>query len=120
MIKKADIILAAILIVAGLAMSYFLSFGHSAGDSLKITADGESFAEYSLSEDRQISVKQDKHINKITIKGGVVSMSFSDCRGQDCVHQHSISKAGETIVCLPNKVILEITGKNAEFDSIAR
>ena len=47
-------------------------------------------------------------------------MSFSDCRGQDCVEQHAISQTGESIVCLPNKVMLEIKGGTSEYDSVAR
>lgn len=120
MIKKADIILAAALIVIGLAMSWFFSFGQTTGSELVITRAGKVFGTYPLSEDRTIEVKQDSHINKITIKNGQVSMSFSDCHGQDCVQQHTISQTGESIVCLPNKVMLEIRGGKAEYDSIAR
>ena len=120
MIKKADVILALALIVIGLAMSWFFSFGQAAGSELVITRGGKVFGTYSLAEDRTIEVKQDSHINKITIKNGHVSMSFSDCHGQDCIQQHSISRTGESIVCLPNKVMLEIQGGKSEYDSIAR
>ena len=68
MIKKADIILAAGLIIIGLAMSYILSSGHDAGSRLIITCDGERFGSYSLSEDREITVSRDSHMNKVTIK----------------------------------------------------
>lgn len=120
MIKKADIILAVILVAVGLAISYILSFGQTAGNELKITVNGEKFASYSLMEDRDITIRQNSHINKITIKSGKVSMSFSDCKNQDCVLQHDINKTGETIVCLPNKVVLEISGEKTELDSIAK
>ncbi len=120
MIKKADIILACFLVIAGLALSYFFSFGQSAGDRLDVTCDGELFGSYPLSEDREITVDRDGHLNKITIEDGHVSMSFSDCRGQDCIHQGSISKTGESIICLPNKVILEISGGTRQYDTIAR
>ncbi len=120
MIKKADIILACVLITAGLAASYFLSLGKSAGSELVISCGGEKFASYSLYEDREITVKQNGHLNKVTIKNGSVSMNFSDCTGQDCIHQHSISQTGENIICLPNKVVLEIRGKSDEYDSISK
>lgn len=120
MIKKADIILAAALIIIGLAMSYFFSSGSSSGQELLVSCGGERFGSYSLLEDREIVIERNDHINKITIKNGIVSMSFSDCRGQDCVQQASISKTGESIVCLPNQVVLEITGNSAEYDSISR
>lgn len=120
MFRKADIILAAALIIAGFAMSYILSFGSSTGSRLDISCNGEIFGSYPLIEDRTISVRRDSHINKVTIKDGVVSMSFSDCSGQDCVHQAPISRTGESIICLPNKVVLEISGDTDEYDSIAR
>ena len=120
MFKKADIILAVLLIAAGLAASYILSFGQESGDELVITADGSEFGTYSLLEDREITVKQDGHINKVTINNGTVSMSFSDCKGQDCVHQGSIAKSGETIICLPNKIVVEITGGAKHYDTVAR
>ena len=120
MIKKADIILAVMLIIAGLAMSYIFSFGKSAGDELVVTVDGKVFGSYPLYEDREIVVKQKGHTNKITISDGIVSMSFSDCKGQDCVHQRSISQTGENIICLPNKVVLEIKGGEGEYDSISK
>ncbi len=120
MIKKADVILTLALIVIGLVMSWFFSFGQTAGSELVITRAGKVFGTYSLAENRTIEVKQDSHINKITIKNGKVSMSFSDCHGQDCVQQHAISQTGENIVCLPNKVMLEIKGDKEAYDSVAR
>jgi hypothetical protein len=120
MFRKADIILACALIVIGLAASYIFSFGQSDGSLVEITCDGELFGSYSLTEDREITVERNNHTNKVTIKDGTVSMKFSDCSGQDCVQQGNISKSGETIVCLPNKVIVEITGSDREYDTISQ
>lgn len=120
MIKKADVILAVLLIAVGIIMSYVLSFGQSSGDTLSIRVDGKLFGTYSLLEDREIDIQRDAYINKVTIKNGTVSMNFSNCHGQDCVQQHAISRTGETIVCLPHKVFLEISGRTSEYDTISR
>lgn len=120
MIKKADIFLAVMLVAAGLAMSYFFSFGRSSGDTLLITVNGETFGSYSLFEDREVVIERNRHTNKITIKNGTVSMDFSDCPGQDCVRQRAISQTGESIICLPHQILLEITGGTGEYDTIAR
>lgn len=120
MIKKSDIILAVTLIILGLAASYFLSIGKDVGSELLISCDGKKFGSYSLLEDREIVIDKNNHINKVTIKNGTVSMSFSDCKGQDCVHQRDISLSGESIICLPNKVVLEIKGRDKAFDSISK
>ena len=96
MIKKADIILAAALIVIGMLSSYVLAFDQGNGNEVEITTDGQLFGTYPLSEDRQITVEQNSHINKITIKDGSVSMSFSDCSGQGlCGSRSRLKKRGD-------------------------
>ena len=42
------------------------------------------------------------------IKDGEVYMQEADCPNQICVHHAPISHRGETIVCLPNRIIIEI------------
>ena len=121
MIKKADIILAAVLIVLGLAASIILSFGDTMGKELVITSQGEIYGTYSLLEDQTIRVEADDgHFNCVRIENGCAFVDSADCTGQDCVHSHSISKGGETIVCLPNKLILEISGGEKAYDSVSQ
>lgn len=120
MIKKADIILAIILIIFGGVVSYMAAFGNTQGDIALITVDGKEFGRYSLDENRTIIVKQNGHINKITIKDGTVSMNFSDCSNQICVHTGAISRTSQSIVCLPNKIMVQIIGKGeVEYDAIS-
>ena len=47
-------------------------------------------------------------------------MISADCPDKLCVHQHAISANGETIVCLPNKVVAEVKDGTVEIKSIAR
>ena len=120
MIKKADILLTIGLIIIGLVMTWYFTIGKTEAASLKITAGGQVYGVYSLDENRTITVKKDGHTNKITISNGSVSMAFSDCHGQDCVMSHAITRTGEQIVCLPNKVVLEIKGGESGYDTISR
>lgn len=120
MIKKADIILTIGLIVIGLVMTWHFATGGQEAKVLKVTVGGQVYGTYSLAESQEIVVKQSGHTNKINIDNGSVSMAFSDCHGQDCVQSHAITKTGEQIVCLPNKVVLEIEGGESEYDSISK
>ena len=55
------------------------------------------------------------------IENGKVKMKEADCPDQICVHHRAISKNRETIVCLPNKVVVEIvSSEESELDSIAK
>lgn len=119
MIKKADIFLLIFLVAIGIALSYFSVAGSITGSKVLVTLDGKIYGTYSLSEDQVITVEQKNHLNKITIKEGHVSMSFSDCHNQVCVKHSEISKTSESIVCLPNKVMIEIQGKGGDYDAIS-
>lgn len=108
MIKKADIILLIILVVLGLGASFLSVFGKTAGDQVRVSVDGEVYGIYHLNQDQEIDVTRDGHTNHITIKDGTVSMSYSDCKNQICVHTGAISETKDSIVCLPNRVVVEI------------
>ena len=120
MFKKADILLTIGLIIIGLAMTWYFAIGKTDAELLRVSVDGKPYGTYALSEDREINVTQNGHTNKIIIQDGTVAMAFSTCHGQDCVKSHSISKTGEQIVCLPNKVVLDIEGGDGGYDSISK
>lgn len=59
-----------------------------------------------------------KYTNVITVQDGKVSVSHSDCPGEDCVHSGKISAAGRSLVCLPNGVEVRIVGKADDVDFV--
>lgn len=109
--KKKDLILICSVLV--LAAAFWLVpravglFGNSKEQKLRITVSGEEYGTYSLEEDQVIKVGD---TNVCEIKDKKVSMISADCPDQLCIHQRTIQLQGETIVCLPNKVVLEIMG----------
>lgn len=119
-IKKADIILFICLILIGGALSYLAFSGSSTGDLVVVKVNGEVYGKYSLTKDRTITVNRDGHMNKITIKGGKVQVSKSNCKNQVCVKLGSISTTHQNIVCIPNKVVVSIEGKGGEYDVISQ
>ena len=48
-----------------------------------------------------------------------VRVSESDCPNQDCVHSGAISRAGQSIVCLPARVAVTLEGAASDYDLIA-
>lgn len=60
------------------------------------------------------------HYNVILCRDGEVQMLQSNCPDQICVHHSVISAAGENIICLPHKVVVDIFGeKEGELDGTA-
>ena len=123
MIKKADIILLIIILAVGIPLSVLSLTAGTAGDKVQISADGEVYGIYPLDEDGEIEVTEDGHTNHITIKDGQVSMSYSTCLNQVCVDTGAISETKDSIVCLPNRVVVEIIssgdGKGGDADVIS-
>ena len=123
--KKKDLFLIGTLLAIGMigffAFKGIQRFVSSGEQVLKISVDGEVYGEYSLKDKQEIKIA-DTNICQIQ-EDGTVSMIKADCPDHLCVKQGKIREFGESIVCLPNKVVLEIVtdDKDAErIDGIAK
>lgn len=56
------------------------------------------------------------YYNVVEISGGSVRVSEASCKNQVCVHHSSISRPGESIVCLPNRLVVRIDAGGGESD----
>lgn len=74
-------------------------------------ADGNTFT-MPLSQDDVLTVASSAGTNVIEVQAGKVRVSEADCPNQDCVEQGWISKAGQQIVCLPHKLVVNITDED--------
>ena len=110
--KIGDLIVLAVFIIAAALAIYFMT--KPTGSEVYIYKDGKLLEAVSLSVKK--TVKIDEHIT-VKISGGAAYVLKSDCKGQDCVKAGKISKVGEMIVCLPNKVVMKIVG-DGEVDYI--
>lgn len=122
-IAKPDLLLIGILLLIGLSslLAVRIWTGRT-GALVRVTVDGAVYGSYALSESRIIPIEADGAItNTLQISDGKAKMTEADCPDQLCIHQKAISRQGETIVCLPNKIVVEVHGDGQpEFDSIAR
>ena len=141
-IRKADIILFIVLVALGLAASAALSMSRAdAGDGAKVIIEsgGDLYATYSLREDRTFVVPAPKqnstdapaanpedsasaqydYYHVVEIEDGKVSVTEASCKNQVCVRHGAISGSGESIVCLPNRLVVRIeNGEGGGYDSV--
>lgn len=78
-----------------------------------ISYDGKIHSRFLLNEvkNKEVLIESSGHKNLVYIRDGKVIMKETDCKDKICMKQGEISKVGESIVCLPNKVFIEIKGK---------
>lgn len=117
---RADLLLIlALLLLAGAAWLY-MSLTREHGGEAVVTIDGEERARLPLGEDGQWTFESDRGENTLVIENGEAYISSASCPDHICVRQGRISFDGETIVCLPNRLVVTIEGgEDAETDASA-
>ena len=113
-LRNDIIFIAALLIISAIGMIYLFVFRES-GDVVKVTVDGKLYGIYSLSE----SITEDivtgdggSEHNRLVIADGKAHMEYATCPDGICVDHRPIFRNGESIVCLPNKVVITVVTDN--------
>lgn len=102
--KKGDIaIICSVVAVFILSIALLIAFSKQ-GSRVVIKQNNKVVFNESIT----INQIFDTGTNTVVIKDGEVYMESASCKNQICVNTGKISKKGESIVCLPNKVIVEI------------
>lgn len=105
-----------------LAAFAFMLLSRKEGSKLVVYVNGNVYKTFSLNEDTEFTVRQENGAyNSFIIKNGHVDMIKASCPDKLCVKDRSIHYNNETIVCLPNNVVLQITdGEESNVDITAK
>ena len=81
-------------------------------------AEGDLF-EVRLTEKDMLLLCSDGLTNMVLVEPGRIRVERADCPDQICVHQGYISDGSQPIVCLPNRLIIQIQGGGDALDAAA-
>lgn len=113
---KNDIILVSVIAACLLlSLAVFLLLRGSGGYAVVIV-DGKETVKYPLSKDAIVNIvsdESDDH-NTLKIENGKASITSASCPDGVCVAHRAISRNGETIVCLPNKLVIKIISESED------
>lgn len=121
-INSNDRILIVCIFVAALLGSFLLFFLiPEQGMYVRVSVDGETVSEYDLQVERTVTLTGAAYFeNTLVIKDGEADMIQAGCPDRICVRQRAISRPGESIVCLPNRIVVEVIGETGnEVDAVA-
>lgn len=118
---KNDIVLVLSIALAALLAWGIVRLTRTDGEYVAVIIDGVQTAMYPLSVDTRVELRIEGsdevgHTNTLVISGGKAYIEYADCPDKLCVKQPAINKAGESIICLPHKLVIRVLGK-AEFDA---
>lgn len=120
-LKKGDLLI--FLCIGILIIVSTIAFYRTPGDAkfIRIYVDGEVFGTYTLSQpyDKNIKVRIRKNdYCHLKIQDETVYIVDTSCPNRDCVRVGTIRDAGDTLICLPHKLLIRLEGGEA-LDAIS-
>ena len=116
--KRGDLYLMVGCLLAALVCCCLWFLLRQDGSAVIVEQNGRETARYALSEDRTVRIEGEGGYNLLVIEGGEVYLSEADCPTQLCMKTGKIRYAGQSIVCLPHKLAVRITGGASGLDGV--
>lgn len=105
--RRNDRLLGVCIILAAILCLGIYRMTCRSGAEAVVYINGERTAAYPLWEDAQVLLNG---TNLLVIRNGMADITEADCPDKLCVGQSAISRTGESLVCLPNRMIVVIEG----------
>lgn len=112
--RAGDFVIGILILFLAVGIWIYPRFVSEKGKVCRISVDGKVCGELSLSEDGELKLPG----CTVKVTNGEVFVVDSTCPDKVCEKTGRISKSGESIICVPNRVSVEITGE-CETDIIA-
>lgn len=121
--RRNDIILIAVIIALAALIFFLINSFSSNGNKVIIEQNAKQIATLDINKNQEYNIydKDGSICNTVIINGGQASMKYANCKDKICVNHNKISKNDETIICLPNKVVVTVvSNKNNDVDEVAK
>ena len=116
--QKGDLLaVVATLLLAAAVFFLFLPQESGAPAVAEIYLDGQLIYQLPLDTPAEVEVSGDYH-NTVTVRDGKISVTASDCPGEDCVHSGAVGTSGRSIVCLPNRLEIRVVSAPGDVDFV--
>ncbi|WP_315077473.1 NusG domain II-containing protein [uncultured Clostridium sp.] len=118
--KKWDVIIIAALIIISLIPEgvMFITNSNKYNSSyVEVYSQGKLYKKLPLNEDSgktSLTIDNELGENVIEINNEQVKIIDADCPDKICVKAHAISKPGESLICLPHKLVVRIIGEGKQ------
>lgn len=117
---RGDFLVAAGILILAVVLAIALFPRGKQGLTVRVIRDGETLLSRSLTElsgPVEIAVEGEYPL-VLELAGNGVCVIETACPGQDCRHMGTITKAGQQIVCLPNRLVVALQGDDLSFDAM--
>ncbi len=106
------------LLAVAAALWFYLPRSQSGQLTVVISVAGEETRRVPLSDFTETTVTGGGYTLRVSTRDGGVAVTDSDCPTQDCVHTGVITRAGQSIVCLPAQVVVHLEGTASDAPDV--
>ena len=118
---RNDILLILLVLAVAAALLIYRAVSRENGSSIEVTVDGVLLMTLPLDRDTSVVIGEGDHTNTLVIRGGEASVTAASCPDHVCVKRGAIRFDGETIVCLPNRLVVTVVnGGDSGMDIISQ
>lgn len=115
----SDLLLVAIVVCAVLLVSFTSFFGNSTDDlTVVVSVGGKTFREIPLSQVQEpytlVVEGYESEKAELYVTSESVEFIHSPCPDKLCVNTGKLTKNGQSAVCLPLRISVELVGSNSE------
>ncbi len=118
--KTGDKLLIAVVIIFSVCgLIYFTLNPAAKGSMVYIEVNGKLYETLSLDRDKTVTVHAaGDEFNVVEVKNGRARMIDANCPDRVCIKQGWINRAGESIICLPHRVVVRVPGEIKGVDQV--
>jgi len=114
---KNDVILCLLLFVVAFSLLFILKPSQE-GECVAVYVENNEVARYSLAVDGEYEITSGEHYLVLKIQDGCAFVCETNCPDHTCEKSGTIQKAGESLICLPAKIVIKVLGES-EVDAYA-
>ena len=119
--RKNDIILVAVIGLVAILLWLGIYLTQNEGAYAYVTVKNVEYGKYPLDTDTEIRIGDGSTYNILVIKDGKAEVTEASCPDKLCVHQGKVHYDGQSMICLPNKVVVEIVGgEQSKVDAVVK
>jgi hypothetical protein len=111
-LKTGDYILTAMILIGFFVCIFLIQSSTNEGQIVTIFVDNQEQYRFRIFEDRTIAIHGAIGDTVVKVESGKVWVESASCPHQICKNMGKISKAGEVIVCIPNRLLIRIEGNS--------
>ena len=115
---RTDLAILLLILAAGLSITWYFWHGAVPGREIVVSVDNLERYRFSLEKDGEHTIRGRLGPMRIRIEGGRARVTASGCPLKICMKMGGISRSGQSIICLPNRVVIRVVGEEQNSNHI--